>query len=148
MNLNNFLKFVKEEAQDEFLYQLERYITTFKKRENQDTNLNEFFQHIREWALFYSNVDEEQIMGRTRLRNVVNIRQVAMYAMRQHFGTAVSVEKIGQYFNRDHSTVIHATRCCRENARFDKDLKNSLISLNDYLCKKGIFALQKTIEQL
>lgn len=43
----------------------------------------------------------------TRKADIVRARWAAMYAMRQ---AGHSYPAIGQYFNRDHTTVIHALR--------------------------------------
>ena len=51
-------------------------------------------------------VSLEELKGRTRSRNLVVPRQIAMYLCREM--TDHSLPDIGKAFNRDHSTVIHA----------------------------------------
>ncbi len=47
-----------------------------------------------------------QIMGRQRLRQLVQPRHVAMYLVRKH--TGASFPEMGRYFKRDHTTIHHA----------------------------------------
>ena len=54
----------------------------------------------------YYGVEENQIKGRQRSKNISEPRRVAMYLMRQM--TSCSLEDIGKYFQRDHSTVKYA----------------------------------------
>jgi chromosomal replication initiator protein len=49
----------------------------------------------------------EELKSKSRKREIVTARQVAMYLAKQY--TNHSLKSIGQYFGgRDHSTVIHA----------------------------------------
>ena len=54
----------------------------------------------------FFGVTTEQIRGSGRARDIVLPRQVAMYLTRELTGH--SLPEIGQYFGRDHSTVMHA----------------------------------------
>lgn len=68
---------------------------------------------IKEVCMFY-DVQEKNLIERSRRREFVKPRQVAMYLLRQHFHG--SFPYIGQKFGgRDHTTAIHAfekiTRC-------------------------------------
>ena len=56
----------------------------------------------------YYGVDEEQLMGSQRCRNITAPRQVAMFLVR-HL-TEMSLVEIGQYFHRDHGTVLHSIK--------------------------------------
>ncbi len=53
-------------------------------------------------------VPAEQIMSRSRTYWIATARQTAMWAIRQRIG--LSSVAIGDFFNRDHSTVLHALR--------------------------------------
>lgn len=54
----------------------------------------------------YYGVEESQIKGRQRNKNISEPRQVAMYLIRQMAG--LSQDDIGKYFGRDRSTVVYA----------------------------------------
>ncbi len=66
---------------------------------------------------FY-NIDEKTIYEKTRRKEVVKPRQIAMYILRQDFNT--SYPYIGQKLGgRDHTTVIHACE------KIKNDIKNN-----------------------
>ena len=48
------------------------------------------------------------ITQHTRKQEVVKGRQIAMWYLRNH--TTLSLQEIGQTFNRDHATVLHACK--------------------------------------
>lgn len=65
----------------------------------------------------YYNVKKEQVLGKSRPKNVVIPRQMAMYIAREELNDSfLSLEK---YFNKDHSTIVHAYE------RVQKELKNN-----------------------
>ena len=53
----------------------------------------------------YYGVEESQLKGRQRSRNISEPRQVAMYLIRQMAG--LSQDDVGKFFQRDHSTVVY-----------------------------------------
>ena len=64
------------------------------------------------------DVSEEQVRAKTRKREVVRARQIAMYFAKRH--TDHSLKDIGLHFGgRDHSTVIHANNTVQD--RMDED---------------------------
>jgi chromosomal replication initiator protein len=55
------------------------------------------------------DINEKELLGKSRLRNVLLPRQVAMYLTREL--TKLSLPRIGAFFaGRDHTTVLHACR--------------------------------------
>lgn len=52
--------------------------------------------------------DWEQLKGRSRQREVNDIRQICMWIVRN--GTSMSYQNIGLIFVRHHATVLHATK--------------------------------------
>ncbi len=54
-----------------------------------------------------SGIPAEEIMGRRRVADVVFARHAAMYLMRK---ANRSYPQIGLWFNRDHTTIMHAVR--------------------------------------
>ena len=63
----------------------------------------------------------EQITGGSRVRNLVQARQVAMYTARNL--TSFSYPEIGKHFGgRDHTTVIHAYNKIKKQISYDRDL--------------------------
>ncbi len=57
---------------------------------------------VEEVARTY-NTTAEEVMSKKQTANVSNCRRIAMYVVRQI--THLSLEKIGEHFNKDHSTV-------------------------------------------
>lgn len=65
----------------------------------------------------YYNVKKEQVLGKSRPKNVVIPRQMAMYIAREELND--SFPSLEKYFNKDHSTIVHAYE------RVQKELKNN-----------------------
>ncbi len=73
----------------------------------------------------YYNVDIESLNTRSRKREVVLVRQIAMYLSKKHLD--MSTSKIGQYVgNRDHATVLHACKTIANLAETDKQFRHEL----------------------
>ena len=68
------------------------------------------------------NLDESAIHTKTRKREIVQVRQIAMYLAKKH--TDHSSSKIGQLIgNRDHATVLHACKMVKDLIDVDKAFK-------------------------
>ncbi|MFC6591949.1 chromosomal replication initiator protein DnaA [Deinococcus lacus] len=65
-------------------------------------------------------ISPDLIRGSGRAREVVTPRQVAMYLIREL--TSHSLPEIGQFFGRDHSTVMHAVSKVTEGVAKDPEL--------------------------
>ena len=73
----------------------------------------------------YYGVEVSAINTRSRKREVVLVRQVAMFLAKKHLD--MSTSKIGQYVgNRDHATVLHACKTITNLAETDKQFRNEL----------------------
>lgn len=73
----------------------------------------------------YLGIDENKIRDKTRKKEVVLGRQVAMYLSNQL--TKSSLKTIGLHFGgRDHSTVIHSCKNIEESILLDKNLKETV----------------------
>ena len=57
-----------------------------------------------------NNIDYDVMFTKNRLRKYVIPRQICMYLLRVYGGW--SVLSIGGYFDKNHATVIHATKQC------------------------------------
>ena len=79
---------------------------------------------IKKVATYY-NVEIESLNTRSRKREVVLVRQIAMYLSKKHLD--MSTSKIGQYVgNRDHATVLHACKTIANLAETDKQFRGEL----------------------
>lgn len=77
------------------------------------------------------NMPTELIRGSGRVREVVVPRQVAQYLIREL--TEHSLPEIGQFFGRDHSTVMHAINKVTEQIAKDKELGATVETLKRHL---------------
>ncbi len=74
-----------------------------------DTRVNLTIEEIQRIVCEYFDITEDLVRAKTRKREVVQARQVAMYFAKQL--TQHSLKTIGLHFGgRDHSTVIHANQ--------------------------------------
>ncbi|MFC6616404.1 chromosomal replication initiator protein DnaA [Deinococcus radiophilus] len=76
-------------------------------------------------------VTTEQIKGTGRARDIVVPRQIAMYLIREM--TEHSLPEIGQFFGRDHSTVMHAVNKVTEGIKRDEELAAQVSRLRRHL---------------
>ena len=68
------------------------------------------------------NIDSSAIHTRTRKREIVQVRQIAMYLAKKHTDTSFS--KIGKLIgNKDHATVLHACKIVKDQVEVDKTFK-------------------------
>ncbi len=78
------------------------------------------------------DVDEKKLRSRTRTRNVVQARQVAMYLCRKY--TDETLQKIGKEFGgRDHSTVIHSIDTVEDLVDTDPQFRDRVQNLRNEL---------------
>lgn len=63
-------------------------------------------------------IKDEDILKRTRKRNICEARQVAAYVLRNT--TGMSLETIGKRLNIDHATVYHSGKHVKDLMEYDK----------------------------
>ncbi|AWB09391.1 chromosomal replication initiator protein DnaA [Thermodesulfobium acidiphilum] len=73
----------------------------------------------------------EDLKSRGRKSHQANARQIAMYLCREM--TKNSLPQIGEYFGRDHSTVIHAYERIKEDISKDQTLKRIIEQIRSFL---------------
>ncbi len=78
---------------------------------------------LREVASAFS-VQVSQLLGRSKVRDLVRPRHVAMYLVRKH--TGASFPSIGRRFRRDHTTVQHAHRKIESTLMTDMELRQTV----------------------
>ena len=81
-------------------------------------------RQIQELVARHFNLDQEDLMGKKRDKDVVMARQVAMHLTREL--TSLSLSGIGNLFGRDHTTVMHACEKVRALAPQDRQLQQTL----------------------
>lgn len=86
---------------------------------------------IESVARFY-DIEVVDLLGKSRKKELVVPRQIAMYLMREEIGT--SYPTIGQEFGgRDHTTAIHACNKVDEEARNNQRRKQEIESIRQLL---------------
>jgi len=79
--------------------------------------------HIQKTICDYFSIPLEQINSKTRKRNIVQARQLAMYFSKKH--TNSSLATIGLHCgNKDHATVLHACRTVNNLSETDKQFRS------------------------
>jgi chromosomal replication initiator protein len=86
---------------------------------------------IRMVSEFYS-IEENAIYEKTRRKEIVKPRQIAMYILREDFN--ISYPTIGEKFGgRDHTTVIHSCDKIKENIKDDTVLMGEIEQIRSLL---------------
>jgi len=89
-------------------------------------------QVLRVVAEFF-NVQPEELVGRSRKKEVVEPRQVAMFLLRDILNT--SYPSIGEKFGRDHTTAIHSYEKINREINKNSSLNQKLIMIKDLISK-------------
>ena len=88
-------------------------------------------QVIKTIADFY-NIEEKTMFEKTRRKEIVKPRQIAMYLLREDLNT--SYPYIGQKFGqRDHTTVIHAYKKINDSLNNDDKLNQEIEQIRENL---------------
>ena len=92
-----------------------------------------------------TNLSENQILNKCRLRDSVNARKIVMYILRDqhHMGFA----QIGKLLQCNHSTVMHHYNYVINNYLYDPDIK-MLKDIVDGTTSKEIKSIKKSIYKI
>jgi chromosomal replication initiator protein len=87
----------------------------------------------------YFGIERGLLMAKTRLRDIVIPRQIAMYLIRQH--TPFTLSTIGHMFGKEHSTVVYACRMVRDiiaikDPGYYKAIKELELSINNHISNR------------
>ena len=86
---------------------------------------------IQEVVANYYNLSVDDLKSQRRTRNVALPRQIAMYLSRSL--TSTSLPKIGEEFNKDHTTVMHAYSKIKEATENDTAIKTTIDNITKKL---------------
>lgn len=99
---------------------------------NQKKTIN--IAHIQEVVCDYFGIRKEQLLSKTRKREIALPRQLAMYFSKEY--TSATYARIGdETGGKDHTTVMHAHKTIKDYSEMDKDVKKYIKEL-----KEKIFA--------
>lgn len=97
-----------EKKQEELMQRLkDDYVLFVKSRKNLKSNI----ENKDKLDAVINLVGQLGLTSNTRKRNVVIRRQIFMHIIYHNFN--ISMTEIGDIFNKDHSTVIHALKCVK-----------------------------------
>jgi len=92
-------------------------------------------QVIKTICDFY-NIEEKDLFEKTRKKEVVKPRQIAMFLMREDL--SLSYPYVGQKFGQmDHTTIIYAYRKIKDNLKKDEKLSQEIDTIRNLLYKKN-----------
>lgn len=72
----------------------------------------------------YYNVKKEQVLGKSRPKNIVIPRQMAMYIAREELND--SFPTLEKHFKKDHSTIVHAYERVQKELKTDEQTRKDL----------------------
>ena len=83
----------------------------------------------------YFHLTFEDLVGKSRTKNVAVPRQIAMYLAKNY--TDFSTSKIGKFIgNKDHATVLHACKTVKGQLEVDKSFQAEVQEIESLLKKK------------
>lgn len=87
---------------------------------------------IQEKVCNYYKLSVNEIQTKSRKRDVVQARQIAMYLARKYTKSSLTVigEQIG---NRDHATVLHAVKTVMDLCETDREIRESVSTIEKEL---------------
>ena len=110
----------------------ERVIKRAVKMDNRPLTVDDILEKVCN----HCGVTVQQVMSRSRKRDIALARQVAMYFAQKY--TKMPASRIGQLIgNRDHSTVIHSCSTIEKRLKVDKAFAEEVNSIeNSFKLKK------------
>lgn len=103
----------------------------------QDIDSEVGIDYIQKFVADYFGVTVDSLKAKTRKREIVVARQVAMYFAKEY--TNLSLKSIGYHFgNRDHSTVIHALTSVSDLMDTDRKFNSTMQELTKKLKLKSV----------
>jgi chromosomal replication initiator protein len=87
-------------------------------------------KEIQEIVCKYFKVDSDSLKSKSRKKIISYPRSTAIYLCREY--TDSSLERIGQSFNRNHSTVLYDYEKIKKNIKIDESMRKEV----DFLRRK------------
>jgi len=78
-----------------------------------------------------TGVDFNSMVGKSRVRQVVLARHIAMYLIYRY--NNLGLKKVGNMFMRDHSSVIHANKSVQDQMDTDKSYLETVEQIKENL---------------
>ena len=102
----------------------ERVIKRAVKVDNHPLTIDDIVEKVCK----HYGVNQQNVFSKSRKRDYVQARQIAMYLAQKH--TKMPASRIGQLIGgRDHSTVIHSCNTIEKRLKIDKSFVAELSSI-------------------
>ena len=79
----------------------------------------------------YFGVSKEDILGKSRQKDINHARQTACYLMK--YELKMSFPQIGKEFSRDHSTIMNGVSKIENNIKLDAEIRSQIEGLRDLI---------------
>ena len=79
----------------------------------------------------YFGVSKEDILGKSRQKDINHARQTACYLMK--YELKMSFPQIGKEFSRDHSTIMNGVSKIEKNIKLDAEIRSQIEGLRDLI---------------
>ena len=110
----------------------ERIVKNVVRNENKPISIDQIITTVSK----HFKIDTKQIHSRSRKRETVQARHIAMYLAKKF--TDYSTPKIGKFIgDRNHSTVLHACKTVEHQCEVDKSYRQEVNTVEDLLRKKS-----------
>ena len=111
----------------------ERIIKRSVKVDNHPLTIDDILEKVCK----HYGVSQQNVFGKSRKREFVQVRQICMYLAQKH--TKMPASRIGQLIGgRDHSTVLHSCSAIEQRLKVDKAFVEELNSIeNSFKLKKA-----------
>jgi len=77
----------------------------------------------------YYDIDAKELLGTRRQKDIKTARQISMYLMNEEL--QLSTVRIGNEFNKDHTTIMHGIKVIRESLKTDFNLRSQISELRE-----------------
>ena len=106
------------------LHLAERIIKRAVKVDNHPLTIDDILEKVCQ----HYGVPQQQVFGKSRKRELVQVRQISMYLAQKY--TKMPASRIGQLIGgRDHSTVLHSCSAIEQRLKVDKAFLEELNSI-------------------
>ncbi|MDP3696769.1 MAG: chromosomal replication initiator protein DnaA [Candidatus Taylorbacteria bacterium] len=124
--LNRVIAFSQIYSKPPGLKEVKNILTTYLNSPYRKTSPQTVLKSVAD----FFNISASDLIKRSRKKEVVRPRQVAMFLLREE--TKLSFPEIGQKLGgRDHSTVIHACEKIKQEESRDETLKQELVLIRE-----------------
>lgn len=77
----------------------------------------------------YYGIETKELLGKSRQKDIKTARQIAMYLMNEELN--LSTVRIGNEFQKDHTTIMHGIKVIKEDLKNDFNLRSQISELRE-----------------